>query len=167
MESDVIQRSHHWWAAISEVKRYQEGVIAGYCTSQVNSTPLPPPYPPPPPHIIMRNVGSRLLGNVALGKAPQWDGRGKRRKKEARGSQKTFPPLQSTAQLALLPALRKGREFRHETWDLPFLARASHLAPLTRPKSPVRSFRAPATRANFLAVSPLFCLLLWSLVTCY
>ena len=128
---------------------------------------FPPLTLPPPPHIIMRNVGSRLLGNVALGKAPQWDGRGKRRKKEARGSQKTFPPLQSTAQLALLPALRKGREFRHETWDLPFLARASHLAPLTRPKSPVRSFRAPATRANFLAVSPLFCLLLWSLVTCY
>ena len=86
-----------------------------------------PPLPsPPPPHIIMRNVGSRLLGNVALGQAPQWDGRGKRRKKEARGSQKTFPPLQSTAQLALLPALRKGREFRHETCPSSRTPRASH-----------------------------------------
>ena len=103
----------------------------------------------------MRNVGSRLLGNVALGQAPQWDGRGKRRKKEARGSQKTFPPLQSTAQLALLPALRKGREFRHETCPSSRAPRA-RLAPLTRPKSPFRSFRAHATRASFLAVSPLF-----------
>ena len=157
--------SHHWWAAISEVKRYQEGVIAGYCTSQVNSTPLPPLTPPPPPHIIMRNVGSRLLGNVALGQAPQWDGRGKRRKKEARGSQKTFPPLQSTAQLALLPALCSLHFEREGNLDMrPALPRA-RLAPLTRPKSPFRFFRAPATQANFPAVSPLFCLLLWSLVT--
>ena len=128
-----------------------------YFAGEFNPTsPLNPP-PPLPPHIIMRNVGSRLLGNVAWGQAPQWDGQGKRRKKEARGSLKTFPLLQSTAQLALLPALRKGREGSLDT--RPALPRA-RLAPLTRPKSSFRSFRAPATQAGFLAVSPLFCLLL-------
>lgn len=85
-------------------------------------------------------------------------------KKEARGSLKTFPLLQSTAQLALLPALRKGWEGNLDT--RPALPRA-RLAPLTRPKSPFRSFQAPPTQANFLAVSPLFCLLLWTLVTGY
>ena len=95
--------------------------------------PHSPPLPPPPPHIIMTNVGSRLLGNVALGQVPQWDGRGKRRKKEARGSQKTFPPLQSTAQLALLPALRKGREFRHETCPSSRAPLASHASQIPCP----------------------------------
>ena len=118
------------------------------------------PHSSPPPHIIMRNVGSRLLGNVAWGQAPQWNGQGKRRKKEARGSQKTFPPLQSNSSICSLQF-----EFKHLN-TRPALPRA-RLAPLTRPKSPFRSFRAPATQANFLAVSPLYCLLLWTLVTGY
>ena len=106
------------------------------------------------PHIIMRNVGSRLLGNVALGQAPQWDGRGKRRKKEARGSQKTFPPLQSTAQLALLPALRKGREFRHETCPSSRAPRASRLSRVPNPLS-VPFERLPR-RLIFLLFHPFF-----------
>ena len=49
----------------------------------------------------------------------------------------------------------KGRKFGHETCPS---SRASRVrfAPLTRPKSPLRSFQAPATQASFLAVSPRF-----------
>ena len=135
-------------------------MIAGYCTSQVNSTPLPPLTLPPPPHIIMRNVGSRLLGNVALGQAPQWDGRGKRRKKEAKGSQKTFPPLQSTAQLALLPALcslhfeREGNLDMRPTLPRARLARASRLSRVPNPLSV--SFERLPRRLIFLLFHPFF-----------
>lgn len=118
-------------------------MIAGYSTSQVNSTPLLPP-----PYIIMGNVAWGYYCRLRSGM-----GGVRGEKKAARGSQKTFPPLQSTAQLALLPALRKGREGNLDT--RPALPRA-RLAPLTRPKSPFRSFRAPASQASFLAASPRF-----------
>ena len=162
MENDVIQR----FTSLESCNQWSEKISGGrdrrilYFAGEFN--PTSPPYPPPPPHIIMRNVGSRLLGNVALGQAPQWDGRGKRRKKEARGSQKTFPPLQSTAQLALLPALRKGREFRHETCPS---SRASRLSRVPNPL--FVPFERMPRGLVFLLFHPFFCLLLWSLVTGY
>ena len=93
------------------------------------------PPPPPPPHIIMRNVGSRLLGNVALGQAPQWDGRGKRRKKRGeRKSEDLSPtPVHRSARFAPCPSKGMGREFRHETCPSSRAPRASHASQIPFP----------------------------------
>lgn len=102
------------------------------------------------PYIIMRNVawGYNCRLRSGMGRVR---GEKKRREEVRRPFGRSSRPLSSLCSLPFEFAKGKGREFRHETCPSSRAPRAS-----MRPKSPFRSFRAPASQASFLAASPRF-----------